>query len=132
MASSHFEESATSPDAGCLYLQIMKIKSLLMISALALPLQMSPFAFGQNPDQSENGQDAQWEKRLTNLSSPERQKLNAAHQKAMEDPSVQAARQKIREAQREFREAIRAAMLKADPSVQPILEKLPKHHRRGS
>jgi len=34
-------------------------------------------------------------------------------------------------AHREFRDAMRAAMLKADPSIQPILNKLPPPDRRG-
>ncbi len=33
---------------------------------------------------------------------------------------------KMREAHREFRAAMRTAMLKADPSVRPILDELPR------
>ena len=42
----------------------------------------------------------------------------------MQDPAVQAARDKLRQARREFREVLRPALLKADPSIQPILDKL--------
>jgi len=50
------------------------------------------------------------------------------HAAAMSDPTVQASRERLRQTAREFHESMRAAMLKADPSVQPILEKLPKKH----
>ena len=49
----------------------------------------------------------------------------------MQDPSVQAAHDKMRAAHEEFRDAMRAAMLKADPSIQPILDKIPAPRRRG-
>ena len=62
--------------------------------------------------------------RWASLNEGERAKLRAAHQKAMADPAVQAAREKLRQARREFREVMRPALLKADPSVQPILEKM--------
>ncbi len=62
--------------------------------------------------------------RWANLSEDERARLKAAHQKAMADPAVQAAREKLRQARREFREVMRPALLKADPSLQPILEKM--------
>jgi hypothetical protein len=42
----------------------------------------------------------------------------------MTDPAVQAAREKLRQARREFRDIMRPALLKADPSIQPILDKL--------
>lgn len=65
-----------------------------------------------------------------NLSEAERVKLKAAYQKAAQDPIVQSAKEKLRQASRELREANRAAMLKADPTVQPILSKLPQPRER--
>ena len=62
--------------------------------------------------------------RWANLNEEERARLKAAHQKAMADPAVQAARDRLRQARREFREVMRPAMLKADPSIQPILDKV--------
>ena len=73
-----------------------------------------------------------WEQRLANLSQEERQKLQSARQKAMQDPAVQAAHDKMRQAHKEFRDAMRTAMLKADPSIQPILSKIPAGNQRGS
>lgn len=62
--------------------------------------------------------------RFANLTDDERARLRAAHEKAMQDPAVQAAREKLRQARREFREVLRPALLKADPTIQPILDKM--------
>jgi tripartite-type tricarboxylate transporter receptor subunit TctC len=64
------------------------------------------------------------------LSEEDRAKLRAALQKAMADPAVRAAQDKLRQARREFREVMRPAMLKADPSVQAIFDKL-RAERQG-
>jgi hypothetical protein len=57
--------------------------------------------------------------------------VQAAHRKAIQEPSVQAAREKMRQAHKEFRDAMHAAMLKADPTIQPILSKMPAPNRGG-
>ena len=62
---------------------------------------------------------------LANLSPAERKELRAAKMKAKQDPSYQAARTQMRQA----RETMRAALLKADPSIQPILNKIPEGGR---
>jgi hypothetical protein len=62
--------------------------------------------------------------RWASLNEDERSRLKAAHQKAMSDPAVRAARDRLKQARREFREVLRPALLKADPSIQPILEKM--------
>ena len=66
----------------------------------------------------------EWRARWSSLTEEERMKLKAAHQKSMADPAVQAAHDRLKQARREFREVMRPAMLKADPTVQPILDKL--------
>jgi hypothetical protein len=62
---------------------------------------------------------------LANLSPAERKELRAAKMKAKQDPSYQAAKTQMRQA----REAMRAALLKADPAIQPILNKIPEGGR---
>ena len=61
----------------------------------------------------------------------EREKMKAAHQKAMQDPTVQAAHVKERQARKEFRDAMHAALLKADPSLQPVLDKMKTGEKGG-
>jgi Spy/CpxP family protein refolding chaperone len=105
------------------------MKSIITMSILATALQFSPAVFGQDEEQGPRGK--RWEQRLANLSADERQKLQAARQKAMQDPTVQASREKMRQARREFRDAMHAAMLKADPSLQQVLNKIPKRGGSG-
>src|SRR6266404_6447209 len=108
----------------------MRMKAIITMSILAATLQFTPAVFSQ--DEEQGGRGRRWEQRLANLSPDERQKLQAARQKAMQDPGVQSAKEKMRQAHHEFRDAMHAAMLKADPSIQPILNKIPTENRRGS
>jgi len=103
----------------------MKAKlTFLLIPALGGLLQFAPRVSAQPPERPfrpfQNERPARW----ANLSEEDRARLRAAHQKAMADPAVRAAHDKLRQARREFREVMRPAMLRADPSVQAILDKL--------
>lgn len=62
----------------------------------------------------------------------ERAKLRSAHQTAISDPAVAQSRERFEQARKDFRDKLRDALLKADPSVQPILEKVrrKKHEER--
>ena len=107
----------------------MKAKLIyLLVPAVAWMSQFAPNVLAQPPDRPDRPfRQFQTERRarlLANLTEDERARLRAAHEKAMADPAVQAAREKLKQARREFREVMRPALLKADPSIQPILEKL--------
>ena len=65
-----------------------------------------------------------WKEDSSNLSEDERQKLTSAREKAENDAAVQAAEEKRREASEEYRKVLREAMIKDDPSVAPLLEKM--------
>jgi hypothetical protein len=106
--------------------QNMKARlTFLLVPTLAAALQFAPTALAQ-PPADKPARQFQMERRApwASLNEEERSKLKAAHQKAMADPAVRAARDRLRQARREFREVMRPAILKADPSVQPILEKM--------
>ena len=108
----------------------MKAKLIfLLVPMLAGVVQLASLQ-AQPPDRPNrpflNERRARW----ANLSEEDRAKLRAAHEKAMADPAVQAARDRLRQARREFRELMRPAMLKADPTIQPILDKL-RAERQG-
>ncbi len=107
----------------------MKMKSLMTMSILVAALQITPITFGQDANEPGKGGPRHQEERFANLSVDEREKLKAARQKAMQEPLVQAAREKMRQADKEFRDALHASMLKIDPSIQPILDKMPKGER---
>ena len=105
------------------------MKSLMTMSILAAALQIKPISFGQDANEPGKGGPRHQEERFANLSADEREKLKAARQKAIQDPVVQAAQEKRRQADKEFHDALHASMLKADPSIQPILDKMPKGER---
>jgi hypothetical protein len=58
------------------------------------------------------------------LTPEERQKLHAAREKALKDANVAAALDDKKSVDREFRETTRAALLKEDASLGPILDKI--------
>lgn len=72
-------------------------------------------------------------KGMANLSEAERQQVKALHEQVKNNPAVIAAREAMksastpearRDAEKALHEASRDAMVKADPSIEPILEKL--------
>ena len=69
--------------------------------------------------------------KFASLTPEERQKLKAAHKAAMHDPSVEAAKGEKGTNKRAFHLAVRNAMIKADPSVAPILEKMKEERHPG-
>jgi Spy/CpxP family protein refolding chaperone len=110
----------------------MKIPSLVGIVALSALTLLPPLAVAQEPDDA--GAPAAVQGRggrhhnkayLANLTPAERKELRAAHKKAKQDPAYQAAKTRMREAH----QAMRAALLKADPNIQPILNKMPQGGR---
>jgi hypothetical protein len=64
------------------------------------------------------------DERVSKLSTEDQLKLRAAEQKAAQDPEVKAALEKRNKAIQEFRAAVRASMIKADPTVASILDKV--------
>ncbi|HSH37581.1 MAG TPA: hypothetical protein VK993_02245 [Chthoniobacterales bacterium] len=109
----------------------MKTKSLLTIFAALAALQLAPLASAQDGDPADHPRRARYTRMLANLSPDERAKLRAAHRQAMADPAVQAAKDRQIAAARQFRELKRSRMLQADPTLQPILDKMPARGRRG-
>lgn len=104
-------------------------KTLLSISLLAGALFFFPTLPAQDSDQPGKRWQHNRQERLANLAPEERQRVIAAHQAAMQDPAVQAAREKMRHARKDLHSAMKAAMLKADPSIGAILDKIPKHEK---
>jgi hypothetical protein len=98
-----------------LYFSVMK-RQVLVTALLAVLLPAGGFAQGQRSVDLRRG-------RFAGLSMEEQAKLRSAHDMAMRDPALAATRQRYEQARKEFRDKLRDALLKADPSVQPILEK---------
>ncbi|MFL6520299.1 MAG: hypothetical protein ACJ8NS_08775 [Chthoniobacterales bacterium] len=128
MTSDHFSTDSQLCCGSGLQSEQMKLKPTLFL-ALMCTAQLAPNVFAQSPPDRPERPFRQFlterrAARLANLNEDERARLRAAYQKALQDPAVQTAREKMKQARREFREVMRPALLKADPSVQPILEKL--------
>ena len=105
-----------------LYLSVMK-RQVLVIALLALLLPASGFAQGPR------GNDFR-RKRFSRLSMEEQARFRSAHDMALRDPALAATRQRYEQARNEYRNKLREALLKADPSVQPILEKVRRHRHK--
>ena len=111
----------------------MKTKTFFIVTAVAAALQFAPAVSAQPPDAGQGrGRHGRHAQMLANLSTDERAKLRAAHQKAIADPAFQAAKDRRRQAMKDFRDARRAALLRADPTIQPILDKIPNRANRDS
>ena len=104
----------------------MKMKSWFSsITALAAATLLASAALAQTPqDKAARRVQAEQSSRLAALNADEQNRLRAAHEKALMDMQVRAAHEHLQQARREFRDVMGPALLRADPSVQPILEKL--------
>ncbi len=97
---------------------------ILFSTALAL-ISVTPLVHAQTLDGSDLRKEVrERDERVNKLSVEDQLKLRAAEQKAAQDPEVKAALEKRNKAIQEFRAAVRASMIKADPTVQTILEKV--------
>jgi hypothetical protein len=89
-----------------------------LLVAILLATLVSGSGFGQTPQ----GGDFR-RMQFSRLSLEEQARLRSAHDMAMRDPALLQSRARYEQARKEFRDKLRDALLKADPSVQPILEK---------
>lgn len=104
-------------------------------TALAIALALAAPAFtvlGQEPAPSPSPSGG-WHWRAhrmghawKSLSTEEQQKLKTARQATRNNPEVVAAKTKLKAEMRAFHETQKAAMLKSDPTLAPIMEKLEK------
>ena len=109
----------------------MKPGSFVVVWAIAAALQFAPAVYAQSPESEGDGRRGRHSRMLGNLSAEERAKFRAAHRQAMADPTVKAARNRYLQAEKDFRDVKRARMLEADPSLQPVLDKMPARRKRG-
>lgn len=91
---------------------------------IAAPTQSPVLHAVQAPSQAPHVSAA-----VSDLSQEERTRFESAHNAALRDPGLAASREKYMEARREYREKLRAGILRADPNVQPILEKVRRPQR---
>jgi hypothetical protein len=65
------------------------------------------------------------------LSGADRAQLRAAKARALKDPAVQAANQRRKQADTQYRELLDKEMLKADPSLKPLLDTINELKKRA-
>jgi hypothetical protein len=104
------------------YFSVMK-RLVLVAAFLAVLLPTVGFAQGQRTADFRR-------ERFGGLSRDEQARLRTAHDTAMRDPALAATRQRYEQARKEFRDKLRDALLKADPSVQPIIEKVRRQRQK--
>ncbi len=90
----------------------------------ATPSVSAPASTGKTDVAEEEEGSGALRAKFMALTPEERQKVKAARQAAMKDPAVIAAKANRASDRRGFRTAMREAMVKSDPSVAPILDKL--------
>lgn len=107
------------------YSRNMNIKSFALFLVVLAMVQLPRFVCAQELDGSELRREVrERDERINKLSTEEQLKLRAAEQKAAQDPEVKAALEKRNKAIQEFRAAVRASMVKADPTIASILQKV--------
>lgn len=66
---------------------------------------------------------------LTTLSAGDREKYQAARKQAAANPEVAAAAKRRKKADEEYHKLLRREILKKDPSLAPLLDKLSELHK---
>jgi len=117
------------------YFAEMKFRLCLLSAFVVTGIQIAYLARAQTPvpetiDASAlDGSDLRKEmtdreSKFLKLSMEEQLQLRAAQLKAAEDPELKAALEKRKQVLEEFRLVFRASLIKADPKIGPILEKI--------
>ena len=115
--------------------------SLLLAGATLAALILSPIVSAQSPEPgnllaSVDGSDLARqmqarEDKITKLSIEEQTTLRAAQKLAVQDPAVKAALAERDKAVSEFETAVLASMVKSDPGIPAILEKMKAGTQQG-
>lgn len=85
---------------------------------------LAPLVSAQEPEGGDTNSQPFGQAQVGKLTLDEQLKLRAAQQKAAEDPAVKAAIAKRNQAIEEFRQAMNDSMVKEDPKMKAILEKI--------
>lgn len=103
----------------------MTIKPFVLFLVVLAVTQLAPVVCAQELDGSELRRELlERAERVNKLSIEDQLKLRAAEQKAAEDPEVKAALEKRNKVLDEYRATVRAAIVRADPTVKSILERV--------
>ena len=91
----------------------------------ATPSVSAPAKSAAAPAEADDENEGKKMRRAYETLTPDEQRqLRAARKTAMQDPSVKAAEATRATDRKGYRKAMREAMLKADPNIGPVLEKM--------
>lgn len=109
----------------------MTIKPFVLLMVTIAAFQLTPRIMGQEVDGTDLAREVrERDEKVNRLTIEEQLKFRAAQKQAAQDPDVKAAMEKRNKAVDEFRAAVRASMIKSDPTLEPILNKLAIPPRR--
>jgi hypothetical protein len=106
------------------------MKLFVIAAVMVASIQLAFVVRAQDLDDSLYRDHRERESRFIKLTTEEQVKLVAAQKAAAEDPGVKAALEKRNKAIQEYRAILRATMVKVDPSVAPILDRVAFGERR--
>jgi hypothetical protein len=101
----------------------MKVPLLLAAIAGMAIVASAPITYGQDDQSKHEKHHRLWEW-LNALSSDEQAKLRAARKQALQKPEVRAADEHRRQADAEYHNLLQREMLRIDPSLKPLLDKV--------
>ena len=117
----------------------LSLASAALLLPVAVRAQSDSPAPSATPSVSSpsTGGDAEAEKhagrhdRMAALTPDERERVKAAREKAMQDPTVKSAEAEKSTNRRAYQKAVHEAMLRADPTIKPLLEKMRSAHNHA-
>ena len=98
------------------------MKSLAAIG-ITLALVILPTTMSRSEGKKHERYHKIWEM-LMSLSPADREKYQAARKRAMSNPEVAAADERRKKVDAEYRKILHREMLKEDPSLAPVLDKI--------
>ncbi len=97
-------------------------KSLLFLAVVGSIFPLNRVSYAGDPGHHhKHGRYREW---LQLLSEEDRAKYKTARAQALKDPAVAAARERKKKADTEYRSLLNNEVLKVDPSLKPMLDKL--------
>ena len=100
------------------------MKRIIWFAWIAMTLIAGAAVSPAQDTEPKHGKHHKMSEWLSALSSDEQAKLRAAHKQALQNPEVRAAAERRKQANAEYHDQLNREMLRIDPSLKPLLDKL--------
>ena len=110
------------------------LKKISSIVWVAIALVASAPLLSAQDEEARQGKHHKLSEWLRAFSPEEQAKLRAAHKQALENPDVRAADERRKQANADYHDQLHREMLRIDPSLKPLLDKLSdlrRHNERA-